>query len=76
MAAPTDLAMLHRSFVRSLRAENRAPRTVETYSLAVEQFAAYLAQRHVVPRLTNGLERGHVADFLNRLIEQALPAPP
>jgi len=44
MAVPAGLEMLHESFVCSLRAENRAPRRVETYTLAVEQFAAYLQE--------------------------------
>lgn len=72
MAAPSDLEMLHRSFVRSLRAENRAPRTIETYSLAVEQLAAHLEEREDTPRLTEGLERAHVEDFLNGLIERGI----
>jgi site-specific recombinase XerD len=70
MAAPTDLEMLYRSFVRSLRAENRALRTIETYSLAVEQFTAHLENRQDTPHLTEALERRHVEDFLNTLIER------
>jgi hypothetical protein len=58
MAAPTDLEMLHCSFLRSLRAENRVPRTIETYSLVVEQLTAYLDQRQDTPRLTEALGVG------------------
>ncbi len=72
MAAPSDLEMLHRSFVRSLRAETRAPRSIETYSLAVEQLTAYLDQRQDTPRRTESLERAHVEDFLNGLIERGI----
>ena len=73
VAAPADLDMLHRSFARSLRAENRAPRTVETYTLAMEQFAAYLQQREDAPPRTAQLERRHVEDFLTHLIAKGTP---
>ena len=70
MAAPADLEMLHQSFLRSLRPRTGHRGPVETYSLAVEQFAAYLRDRNDAPPLTKQVERRHVEDFLNHLVEQ------
>jgi hypothetical protein len=41
--APDDLATLATSWRRSRAARRARPRTIETYTTAVEQLAAYLA---------------------------------
>ena len=40
-----DLERLGRSFERHLRAENKSPKTVTTYSESVAQLQVYLAGR-------------------------------
>jgi site-specific recombinase XerD len=62
-----------RSFSVSLRAANKAPRTVTTYVLAVEQFAAFLAEQELPTRLDQ-IERRHVAEHLAWLIDNRAPA--
>lgn len=74
MANPCDLPLLHRSFVRSLRAENKAPRTIEAYSLAVQQLGAYLAEQDDAPEQTAGIVRAHVEGFFGTLLDQGLAA--
>lgn len=69
---PADYDMLHRSFVRSLRAENAAPRTIEAYTLAVERLGEYLAGIDAELDVTDDLRREHVEGFLNALSEQGL----
>lgn len=64
MAAPQDLEMLHKSFVRSLRAENMAAGTIDNYTLAINQFAAFLADRDDSPNLVTDIKRAHVEEFL------------
>jgi site-specific recombinase XerD len=74
VGVPTDFDLLHRSFVRSLRAENAAPRTIEAYTLAVERLREHLANANASLRMTNDLRREHIEDFLNALSEQGLAA--
>ena len=42
MTLPADLRLLKKSFVRHLRAENKAEGTIEVYCLAIDQFGEYL----------------------------------
>lgn len=74
MAIPVDLELLHKSFVRSLRAENVAPRTIEAYSLAVDRLGEHLAGQPNAPKRTAGLTRAHVEDFLAAMAERRLAA--
>jgi site-specific recombinase XerD len=64
MAVPDDLGILHRSFMRTLRAANRGARTIEAYTLAITQLADYLATRDDAPATVAGLRREHIEDFL------------
>jgi site-specific recombinase XerD len=66
----TDLL---RSFAVSLRAANKAPRTVETYALAVQQFAGFLAERDLPTEVT-AIDRRHVAEHLAWLVDNRSPA--
>jgi site-specific recombinase XerD len=66
--------MLHRSFVRSLRAENAEPRTIEAYALAVERLGEHLADTTASLPTMNHLRREHIEDYLNALSEQGLAA--
>ncbi|MBC8092068.1 MAG: phage integrase N-terminal SAM-like domain-containing protein [Pseudonocardia sp.] len=69
-ATPSDLETLRRSFVRMLRAENKAPRTIETYALAVDQLAAHLTRRSDAPARTDDLGRADLHEFFIALEEQ------
>ncbi len=62
-----------RSFSVSLRAANKAPRTVTTYTLAVEQFAIFLTE-HAFPTRLAEIERAHVAEHLAWLVDNRAAA--
>jgi site-specific recombinase XerD len=64
MAVPEDLGVLHRSFVRTLRAANRSTRTIEAYTLAINQLADHFATRDDIPASVAELRREHIEDFL------------
>ncbi len=68
-----DILDYLRSFSVSLRAANKAPRTVETYTLAVEQFALFLAE-HAFPTRLSEIERRHVAEHLAWLVDNRAAA--
>ena len=72
MGQLADYDMLHRSFVRSLRVENAAPRTIEAYTLAVGRVGEYLAGVDAELDVTDGLRREHIEGFLNVLSDQGL----
>jgi site-specific recombinase XerD len=74
MAVPADLALLHKSFLRALRAENMAPRTIEAYGLAIDRLSDYLAGHSGAPAATADLTRAHLEEFLAALTEQGLAA--
>lgn len=69
MSVPADLDLLHSSFLRSLRAEDRSPRTIQTYSEAVGQLAAFLAALDDAPATMAKVKRGHVEGFMVHLAE-------
>lgn len=52
------------SFVRHLRAENKAPATIVTYAKAVEQLDAYLTARGSGPRRVADIRREDLEGFL------------
>ncbi len=63
--AEPDLAANLASFVRHLRAENKAPSTIVTYAKAVEQFDGFLAAlRRRRPRRVADLRREDIEAFL------------
>ena len=63
-----DLGVNDRSFGRHLRAENRSPRTQETYGEAARQFAQFLADQGM-PRDVAQIKREHIEAFVERLLE-------
>lgn len=68
--APPDVAANLASFARHLRAENKAPSTITTYSKAVVQFDEYLASVGM-PRAVAGIRREHVEAFLVALQDRS-----
>lgn len=64
---------LSASFLRSLRAENKSPRTVETYGDAVRTFAAFLEDRGM-PITVNAVTREHVEAWIQELLARWKPA--
>ena len=56
------------SWRRSLRAQNRSPRTIETYLLAVKQFDAWL-QDHGYSIDPRAIERAHVEAFVGHMLD-------
>lgn len=68
-----DILDYLRSFRVSLRAANKAPRTVQTYVLAVEQFAIFL-EAHGFPSRLADIERQHVAEHLAWLVDNRAAA--
>ena len=61
------------SFRRSLLAENKAPRTLETYLESVQQFARYLESQGMPQEITH-VRREHVEAFVASLLERFKPA--
>jgi site-specific recombinase XerD len=57
-----------RSWQRSLRAENKSPRTLETYSLAVDQLGSFLAE-HDYPTDPTKVERRHIEAFIGHQLD-------
>ncbi len=69
--APTlggELTGLLPSWRRHLRAENKSPRTIQSYTEAAEQFSAFLTDRGM-PTAVTKLTRDHVEAFLAHLLE-------
>jgi site-specific recombinase XerD len=64
---------LYASFLRSLRAENKSPRTVETYGDAVRAFAGFLADRGM-PTTVDAVTREHVEAWIQDLLARWKPA--
>ena len=68
-----DLAVNMASFGRHLRAENLSPRTQETYTEAVRQFARFVAAQGMPQEVAN-IRREHVEAFIADLLERWKPA--
>ena len=68
-----DLLLNLSSFQRHLKAENKIPRTQQTYSESVTQLAAYLTD-HGMPSLVSAIRREHVESFIAHLLETRKPA--
>jgi site-specific recombinase XerD len=68
-----DLASLVPAWVRSLRAENKSPKTIETYGEAARLFVGFLAQQHM-PTAVDEITREHVEYFIADLLERFKPA--
>jgi site-specific recombinase XerD len=65
-----DLAPLKTSFVRSLKARHRSPKTIETYSHAIDRLEAYLREQGM-PLLVVGIRREHLEAHIAALLETA-----
>ena len=63
---------LARSWARHLRAENKSPRTMETYGEAVGQFVQHVGQEGVVD--VRDVEAAHVEGFIGDLLAVHSPA--
>ena len=68
-----DLASLVPAWIRSLRAENKSRKTIETYSEAARLFVAFLAREHM-PSDAGRITRQHVESFIAELLEKFKPA--
>ncbi len=61
------------AWVRWLRAANKSPKTIETYSDAARQFHRFLVE-HGMPTEVAKLTSEHVETFINELLERHKPA--
>ncbi len=68
----SDVATLNESFERSLRAENRSPRTVIIYTKDVGRFRDFLAEQDM-PTAVEAIERGDVESYIARLLATRAP---
>ncbi len=64
---------LAQSFRRSLLAENKSPRTIETYGEAVRLLGDFLT-RNGMPTQVQSISREHVESFIGELLERFKPA--
>ncbi|MGH2371780.1 MAG: tyrosine-type recombinase/integrase, partial [Chloroflexota bacterium] len=67
------LGPLAESFRRSLRAENKSPRTIETYDEALRLFGTFLRE-HEMPTKVPAIKREHVEAFITHLLASWKPA--
>jgi site-specific recombinase XerD len=63
--------MLVPSFLRSLRAENAAPRTIETYQAALDQLATFLRTKGM-PTVPASIRREHIESFIDDILKKGL----
>lgn len=68
-----DLASLVPAWIRSLKAENKSRKTIETYGEAARLFVAFLAREHM-PTEASRISREHVELFIGELLERFKPA--
>ena len=73
ITAPDDVTVLVTSWRRSLAARRASPRTIATYTTAVEQLAAYLAAAGMPSRLVY-IRREHVEAWITDLLARRAPA--
>jgi len=71
--ATDDLGALVTSWRRSLAARRASPRTIATYTTAVDQLAAYLAAAGMPTRVVN-IRREHVEAWITDLLARRAPA--
>ena len=72
MSIEAPLLRLARSFARHLAAENKAPKTIETYGEAVDQFVTYLDALGIADIVE--VTRAHVESFIITLLDTRSPA--
>lgn len=68
-----DLATLRDSWRLSLRAANKAPRTIRTYLAAADELIAYLRDRGM-PRRLAAVRREHVEAWMTDLLARVKPS--
>ena len=68
-----DVGVNNASFGRHLRAENLSPKTQETYTESVRQFAGFLATQGMPQDVVN-IRREQVESFIEYLLEKWKPA--
>lgn len=71
-AAVGDLATLIPFWARSLKAANRAPKTIQSYVESATQLAAFLAERGM-PTDAGAMKREHIEAFIEHLVETRRP---
>jgi site-specific recombinase XerD len=69
--SPDTIANLATDFFVSLRARNKAKRTIATYGEAITQFDEYLAAKGM-PRDVSAIRREHVEAFLDHLLNEKI----
>jgi hypothetical protein len=67
-----DLDVMVTSFIRALRAANKAPRTIQAYTEAVLQFGAFLTTRGM-PTDVAAIHREHVESYLEEVLTRWKP---
>lgn len=68
-----DYSALRDSWQRTLRAENKAPRTISTYLDAADELGAFLADRGM-PLVMANIRREHVETWVAELLAKHKPA--
>jgi site-specific recombinase XerD len=71
-APPGMIDTLATSFRRHLRASNAAPRTIQSYLEAVEQFEGFLVERGM-PTTAQAITREHVESYLEDVLSRHKP---
>jgi site-specific recombinase XerD len=72
-ATPPDVLANLASFGRHLRAGNRTPMTIKSYTEAVRQFDAFLASK-AMPRAVGAIHREHVEAFIEDQLARLRPS--
>lgn len=72
-ATASDLTVLVPDWLRSLRAENKSPNTLEAYGQAAAQLTEFLQQQGMPTDVTK-LTREHVETFIQHLLDTKKPA--
>lgn len=70
---PTAFAALLQSFRRHLRAENKAERTIQTYTESLQRLADFL-EAQGMPTDPTVVSREHIEAFISHLLERHKPA--
>lgn len=68
-----DLGTLAPAWIRSLRASNKSPKTIETYGEAARLFTVFLTT-HQMPTAAEEITRQHVECFIADLLDRFKPA--
>ncbi len=72
VTSPSDVALLVRSFELSLRAANKSPKTVKSYTDTVRGFCMFLVE-HRMPTDARNLTREHVETYMSVQVERFRP---